>query len=108
VGDVHCDEWFVRWQDAKKARRSRVRINNKRGGAESTAARDRVYWSKWWAPAIGSMLPRMVTQRDITSVIDAMAKAPSTTDDQDALVARADWFSNCSWEMAVVAQRWRE
>jgi integrase len=75
VGGVRCDEWFVRWQEAKKARRSRVRINNKRGGAESTAARDRAYWSKWWAPAIGSMLPHMVTQRDITSVVDAMEKA---------------------------------
>jgi hypothetical protein len=38
VGGVRCDEWFVRWQEAKKARRSRVRVNNKRGGAESTVA----------------------------------------------------------------------
>ena len=75
VGGVRCDEWFVRWQEAKKARRSRVRVNNKRGGAESTAARDRAYWSKWWAPTIGSMLPHMVTQRDITAVIDAMEQA---------------------------------
>ena len=30
VGAVRCDEWFVRWQEAKKARRSRVRVNNKR------------------------------------------------------------------------------
>jgi hypothetical protein len=43
VGGVRCDEWFVRWREAKKARRSRVRVNNKRGGAESTAARDRAY-----------------------------------------------------------------
>jgi hypothetical protein len=50
VGGIRCDEWFVRWQEAKKARRSRVRVNNKRGGAESTAARDRAYWSKWWSP----------------------------------------------------------
>jgi site-specific recombinase XerD len=52
-----------------------VRVNKKRGGAQSTAARDRACWSKWWAPAIGSMLPHMVTQRDIASVIDAMEKA---------------------------------
>jgi hypothetical protein len=30
VGGIRCDEWFERWQEAKKARRSRVRINNKR------------------------------------------------------------------------------
>jgi len=75
VGGVRCDEWFVRWQEAKKARRSRVRVNNKRGGAESTGARDRAYWSKWWAPSLGPMLPHMVTQRDITAVIDAMEQA---------------------------------
>ena len=46
VAGVRCDEWFARWQAAKKARRSRVRLNSKRGGAESTAARDRAYWSK--------------------------------------------------------------
>jgi hypothetical protein len=27
VGGVRCDEWFVRWQKAKEARRSRVRVN---------------------------------------------------------------------------------
>jgi hypothetical protein len=75
VGGVRGDEWFERWQEAKRARRSLVRVNKKRGGAESTAARDRAYWSKWWSPALGSMLPHMVTQRDITAVIDAMEKA---------------------------------
>jgi hypothetical protein len=75
VGGVRCDEWFGQWQDAKKARRSLVRVNKKRGGAESTAARDRAYWSKWWEPPLGSMLPHMVTQRDITAVIDAMEAA---------------------------------
>jgi hypothetical protein len=74
VGGVRCDEWFVRWQEAKKARRSRVRVNKKRGGAESTAARDRACWSKWWSPVLGSKLPHVVTQRDITAVIDAMEK----------------------------------
>src|ERR1039458_9933892 len=64
VGGVRCDEWFVRWQEAKQARLSRVRVNRKRGGAASTAARDRACWSKWWAPALGSKLPHMVTQRD--------------------------------------------
>jgi integrase len=75
VGGVRCDEWFVRWQEAKKARRSRVWVNKKRGGAESTAARDRACWSKWWAPALGSRLPHTVTQRDIMAVIDSMEKA---------------------------------
>jgi integrase len=50
-------------------------MNKKRGGAESTAARDRAYWSKWWALPLGSMLPHMVTQRDIVAVIDAMERA---------------------------------
>ena len=75
VGGVRCDEWFVRWQEAKKARQSRVRVNKKRGGAESTAARDRACWSKWWAPVLGPKLPHMVTQRDVTGVIDAMEQA---------------------------------
>jgi integrase len=75
VGGVRCDEWFVRWQEAKKARQSMMRVNRKRGGAESTAARDRACWSKWWAPTIGPMLPHVVTQRDIGGVIDAMERA---------------------------------
>jgi hypothetical protein len=75
VGVMHCDHWFERWQEAKKARRSRVRVNNKRGGAESTAARDRACWTKWWAPAIGHQPTHTVTQRDITRVIDAMETA---------------------------------
>ena len=75
VGGVRCDEWFVRWQDAKKARQSRVRVSNKRGGAGTTAARDRACWSKWWAPAIGSALPHMVTERDVSMVIDQMEEA---------------------------------
>jgi hypothetical protein len=61
VGRVRCSKWFERWQEAKKARRSLVRMNKKRGGAESTAARDRAYWSKRWAPPLGSILPHMVT-----------------------------------------------
>jgi hypothetical protein len=75
ITGMRCDEWFGRWQEAKKARRSRVRVNNKRGGAESTAARDRACWSKWWRPTIGQQLPRMVTQRDITGIIDSMEAA---------------------------------
>lgn len=75
VGEIRCDEWFTRWQVAKKARKSQVRVNDKRGGAESTAARDRAYWSKWWAPPLGLKLPHMVTQRDIIAVIEAMEEA---------------------------------
>jgi integrase len=75
VGGMPCDEWFGRWQEAKKARRSRVRVNNKRGGAESTAARDRACWSKWWAPTIGHQPPHTVTQGDITGIIDVMETA---------------------------------
>jgi len=75
VGGVRCEEWFERWQEAKKARRSIVRVNNKRGGAESTAARDRAYWRKWWSPPLGSMLPHMVTQRDLTGIVESMKKS---------------------------------
>lgn len=75
VGGMRCDEWFGRWQEAKRARRSRVRVNNKRGGAESTAARDRACWSKWWAPTIGQQPPDTVAQRDITGIIDSMEVA---------------------------------
>jgi hypothetical protein len=75
VGGVRGDEWFVRWQEAKKARQSMMRVNKKRGGAESTAARDRACWSKWWAPTLGPMLPHVVTQRDIGGVTDSMEGA---------------------------------
>ena len=75
VGGVRCDEWFERWQEAKKARRSRVRVNTKRGGAATTAARDRACWSKWWSPVIGSGLPHVLTEGDIAAVIDAMEAA---------------------------------
>jgi integrase len=75
VGGIRCDEWFKRWQEAKKARRSLMRVNKKRGGAESTAARDRACWSKWWSPAIGAQLPHMVSQADIGAVVDAMERA---------------------------------
>ena len=44
VGGVRCDEWFERWQEAKRARSSIVRAGRRRGGAESTAARDRAQW----------------------------------------------------------------
>jgi integrase len=75
VGGIRCDEWFERWQEAKRARRSMVRVNKKRGGAESTAARDRAYWSKWWAPFLGPQLPHVVSLKDVTGVIDEMERA---------------------------------
>jgi integrase len=75
VGGVRCDEWFARWQEAKKARRARVRVTTKRGGAATTAARDRACWSKWWSPTIGSELPHMLTERDFAVVIEAMEEA---------------------------------
>ncbi len=101
---VSCDcehalrtEWFGRWQEAKKARRSRVRVNNKRGGAESTAARDRACWSKWWAPTIGPQLPHAVLQRDITGIIDSMevaGLAPLTINTHwDVVKAFFNWLS---------------
>ena len=81
VGGVRCDEWFERWQEAKAARRSRVRIDRKRGGAATTAARDRACWSKWWRPAIGDELPHMLGEADIVGVLrsmEAAGRAPNT------------------------------
>jgi len=75
VGAVRCDEGFTRWQEAKKARGSLTRVNGKRGRAESTAARDRACWSKWWSPAIGARLPHTVTQADVGAIVDAMEQA---------------------------------
>ena len=40
-----------------------VRVNKKRGGAESTAARDRALLVEVGAPVLGAKLPHMVTQR---------------------------------------------
>jgi hypothetical protein len=51
VGGVRCNEWFERWQEAKTERRSVVRIRSGRGGAASTAARDRAQWASWWSAA---------------------------------------------------------
>jgi integrase len=81
VGGVRCDEWFERWQEAKSARRSRVRVGKKRGGAESTAARDRAQWSRWWKPAIGDRLPHTLVRADVTGVLTALetaGRAPNT------------------------------
>jgi hypothetical protein len=81
VGGVRCDEWFARWQAAKVERRSRVRVGKKRGGAESTGARDRAQWSRWWKPAIGDRLPHTLVRTDLTSVLKEMetaGRAPNT------------------------------
>jgi integrase len=81
VGGVRCDEWFERWQEAKSARRSRVRGGKRRGGAESTAARDRAQWSRWWRPVIGDRLPHTLVRADLTGVLKAMemaGRAPNT------------------------------
>ncbi len=60
VGGVRCGEWFERWQVAKLELRSLVRLGNGRGGAATTAARDRAQWLKWWSPSIGDELPQTV------------------------------------------------
>jgi hypothetical protein len=75
VGGVRCDEWFQRWQAAKTARASRVRVGRKRGGAASTAARDRAQWTRWWSPVIGSRLPHTLVAEDVTSVLRKMEEA---------------------------------
>ena len=75
VGGVRCDEWFARWQEAKKARQSRLRVTNRRGGAATTAARDRACWSRWWSPVMGAQLPHMLVERDFAAVFEAMEEA---------------------------------
>ena len=69
VGRVRCDKGFVRWQEAKKARRSRVRVNNKRGGAESTVATAHTSMSRTarcvpQRPVLGHLILRGVSQSD--------------------------------------------
>ena len=81
VGGVRCDEWFGRWQAAKAERSSMVRLGAGRGGAESTAARDRAQWRSWWAPAIGDRLPHTLGTEDIAVVLRGMevaGRAPNT------------------------------
>jgi integrase len=81
VGGVRCDEWFERWQTAKEARQSRVRVGRQRGGAASTAARDRAQWKTWWSPALGERLPHTLVEADVTEVLQAMeaaGRAPKT------------------------------
>ncbi len=81
VGGVRCDEWFERWQKAKAERRSIVRVGAGRGGAPSTAARDRAQWRRWWMPALGGRLPHTLVQDDVTSVLrsmEAAGRAPNT------------------------------
>jgi len=81
VGGVRCDEWFERWQHAKAARRSMVRVGAGRGGSESTCARDRAQWHPWWSPTIGDRLPQTLTTEDIADVLRSMelaGRAPNT------------------------------
>jgi hypothetical protein len=81
VGGVPCDEWFERWQQAKAARRSMVRVGGARGGAPSTRARDRAQWARWWSASIGRRLPHTVTSEDLIAVLGSMevaGRAPNT------------------------------
>ncbi len=81
VGGVRCDEWFERWQAAKAERRSVVRIGRGRGGAESTAARDRAQWASWWSSRMGGRLPHTVRETELADVLRDMeeaGRAPNT------------------------------
>lgn len=81
VGGVRCDDWFHRWQLAKAERNSVVRVGSSRGGAASTAARDRAQWNRWWSPAIGNRLPHTLVRDDLIAVIRAMetsGRSPNT------------------------------
>jgi integrase len=81
VDGVRCDEWFDRWQQAKLARHSMVRVGTGRGGSASTGARDRAQWRRWWAPVIGDRLPQTLTTEDIAGVLRSMelaGRAPNT------------------------------
>ena len=95
VGGVRCDEWFERWQEAKAGRRSVVRVGHGRGGSESTSARDRAQWRRWWKPAIGERLPQTLEAVDIADVLRRMeeaGRAPNTL--------RTHWLmmrALCNW-----------
>lgn len=81
VGGVPCDEWFERWQADKAARQSVVRLGRSRGGAASTAARDRAQWRKWWSPVMGDRVPQAVTADDIAGILRSMeagGRSPNT------------------------------
>lgn len=81
AGGVPCDEWFERWQADKAARQSVVRIGRSRGGAASTAARDRAQWRKWWSPLMGDRAPQAVTADDIAGILRTMeagGRSPNT------------------------------
>lgn len=89
VAGVRCSEWFERWQKAKSERRSVVRVGRGRGGAESTAARDRAQWASWWASPIGDRLPQVVTRADLATVLremEAAGRAPNTVRTQWVMV----------------------
>ena len=61
VGGV-CDEWFVRWQEPRRLGGLACGSTTSAGEGSQPRARDRAYWSKWWAPTLGLMLPHMVIQ----------------------------------------------
>jgi integrase len=75
-----CDELFEEWQEAKAARSRLVRTRNQRGGAETTAQRDRDCWRAQWSAVIGDAHPVAVTAEDITGVIEyleALGRSPN-------------------------------
>ncbi|MGH9071563.1 MAG: tyrosine-type recombinase/integrase [Acidimicrobiales bacterium] len=81
VGGIRCDQWFERWQEAKARRCSVVRVGSGRGGAASTAARDRAQWRRWWSPALGDRLPHTLTPSEIAAVLqdmEAVGRSPNT------------------------------
>ncbi len=81
VGGIRCDEWFERWQEAKARRCSVVRVGSGRGGASSTAARDRAQWRRWWSPALGDRLPHTLTPSEVAAVLqdmEAAGRSPNT------------------------------
>lgn len=81
VGGIRLDEWFERWQEAKARRCSVVRVGSGRGGASSTAARDRAQWRRWWSPALGDRLPHTITPSEVAAVLqdmEAVGRSPNT------------------------------
>ena len=80
VGGVRCDEWFERWQLAKRSG-GRWSVWIGPGRCRIHSARDRAQWRPWWSPAIGETLPHALTTADIAGVLRAMedsGRAPNT------------------------------
>ena len=106
VGGVRCDEWFERWQQAKGDQRSMVRLGAGRGGAPSTAARDRAQWRCWWMPALGDRLPHTLSVRIVVASRHTISRGHGKEeDDRLPRLRRPDGDEGCGAHVQAVGER---